>query len=285
MILFLLKKNFFDGWENIINLIFPNLICDIFVLAIYFGYRFFRFPFSILSLVIIFLGISLLVVASGAFGKNALSIAGFETAHLSTYFKNLWSAFKDYFKFGMIVALIVLSAVTGIPFYIGINGFVGFMLAAILFLFILTLVLGLQWFIPLKEILKLNFKKTFKKCFVILFDNFAFSIFMFCYVWWPYIICFLVLNLKSALQGNPGILGICVALGFLLPGWSGIVLSYVNALRLRLYKYDWLDQHADLKNAKERKNIPWEALLREDSMALGKKSLRSIIAPWKSRED
>mgnify|MGYP003443466791 CR=1 FL=1 len=40
-----------------------------------------------------------------------------------------------------------------------------------------------------------------------------------------------------------------------------------------------------VKDAKERKNIPWEALLREDSMALGKKSLRSIIAPWKSRED
>lgn len=260
MIWFLIKKNFFDGWENIINLVVPNLVCDVFVLTVFFGYRFFRFPFSIASLVIIFTGLTLLFVAAGAFGKNAFSIASFESAHVSSYFKNMGQAFKDYLKFGMITALVILSGVTGVPLYIGINGFVGFMLAMILFVFVLIMLLGLQWFIPLKEILKLDFKKTFKKCFVILFDNFAFSIFMFVYA------AFL--------------LTVSVFLCLFMPGFSGIVLAYVNALRLRLYKYDWLDQHSDLKNAVARKNIPWEALIKEDSDMLGKKSIRSLFKPY-----
>ena len=70
-----------------------------------------------------------------------------------------------------------------------------------------------------------------------------------------------------------------------MPGLCGINLGYINALKLRLYKYDWLDQHKDLKNAKDRKNIPWDALLKEDKDILSKKSLKTMLMPWKDKNE
>ncbi|MBP5402889.1 MAG: hypothetical protein J6Y36_07010 [Treponema sp.] len=285
MILFLLKKNFFDSWENIINLLIPNLVIDVFFALGVFGYVKCGFPFSYLALGLVFTGVTLTVVFAGCFGKNALSVANFGTATVGNYFSNIGQSFKDFFMFGMLAALVVLSAFTGLPLYMGINGFIGFVFFTMLSIFIFIMALGLQWFVALKIILGGDFKKTLRKCFEILFDNFGFSVFMLFYVWWPFIVCFVLLNVTGNLFSFPGVLGACVAVTVFLPGFSGGVLSYVNALRLRLYKYDWLEQHKDLKKAGTRKNIPWEALIKEDRDTLGKKSIRSLITPWKSEKE
>jgi hypothetical protein len=55
----------------------------------------------------------------------------------------------------------------------------------------------------------------------------------------------------------------------------------VNALRLRLYKYDYLEAHPEIKTAKERRIIPWDELIQEDKDALGPRSFKSFIFPWK----
>ena len=69
-----------------------------------------------------------------------------------------------------------------------------------------------------------------------------------------------------------------------MPLGAGLVLSSVNALRLRLYKYDWLDQHPELKGVKTRRNIPWSALIAEDEESLGPRNFRSFFMPFKSDE-
>ncbi len=270
MIGFFIKKNFFDGWENLSSIIVSNLLTLPFVAFIFFTFWIggpiiiFNGVGSVVLLqaASLFFGVALIIVFSSAYAKNAISIINSEGTKCSDYFKNLGWAFKENLGFGFLVSFIVTSLAVGVPFYIYLNSFYGVMIASFLLCFALIVLLALQWYIPLKVLLGFKFKKTILKCFDILFDNFAFSLFMALY--------------------STVLFACSVVLLFFMPGFSGIVLGYVNALKLRLYKYDWLEQHKNLKGAKDRKNIPWDALLKEDRDAMSKKSLKRLFTPWRS---
>ena len=92
-------------------------------------------------------------------------------------------------------------------------------------------------------------------------DNTGFSIFMAFYN--------LILTALSILP-----------IGF-FPSVAGIEIAKLNAFRLRMYKYDYLDEHPELKTTKERRKIPWEELIYEDRETLGPRKLRSFLFPWK----
>ena len=200
-----------------------------------------------------------------AFSENAESIANFGSATLGGYFSKIGTAFKENAKFAFLVAFITVSCVIGVPLYIGMDSFYGVALGMILLSFSVLMLLAFQWYLPIKILLKNDFKKCLKKCFIILFDNFGFSVFMAFYS--------LIL------------LACSVILFFFLPGFNGILLGYVNALRLRLYKYDWLECHPAQKAEKERQNIPWDELIKEDETTLGKKSIKSLLMPWKAEHE
>lgn len=223
MIWFFIKKNFFDGWENITNLLIPNIITvGILALAgLGFYFLFSPNPISLLLIyAVCFLAIALILIFVSASGENAAAISNFESASLGGYFHNIGRAFKENAKFACLTAFIICSCVIGVPMYVGMNSFYGVALGMILLSFSVLILLAFQWYFPLKFLLKDEFKKCLKKCFIILFDNFGFSIFMALYS--------LFLFFCS-----------CI-LFFLLPGFNGILLGYINALRLRLYKYDCL---------------------------------------------
>lgn len=281
MIWTFIKKNFFDGWENIGNIILANLINIPFGASVAFGFYlayisasetensmslfdiFHQHP--LIPVLFIFFGLFFAIVLGGAYAKNADSISNNEVVKINTYFNNVGKAFKDYSGFALLVSGIFIACLIGVPFYIQLSSFFGVMIGAILLLFSVVFLLAFQWFIPLKELLGFKFKKTIDKCFVILFDNFAFSVFM---------------ALYSLL-----LMALSVMLLFTMPGFCGINLAYVNALRLRMYKYDWLDQHGDLKGKNDRNNIPWKALLKEETDILDQKSIRSVLMPWKSKDE
>ena len=69
-------------------------------------------------------------------------------------------------------------------------------------------------------------------------------------------------------------------MGF-LPSFAGILINKANALRIRLYKYDYLEEHPEIKTKKERNYIPWDELIQDDKDALGPRKLRSFLFPWK----
>jgi len=106
-----------------------------------------------------------------------------------------------------------------------------------------------------------NFKKCLKKCFIVFFDNTGFSIFMAFYN--------LVMIVLSVFF-----------VGF-VPSLAGILIADTNAMRLRLYKYDYLEEHPELKTKKERKQIPWEELLYDDKETLGPRNFKSFFFPWR----
>ena len=61
---------------------------------------------------------------------------------------------------------------------------------------------------------------------------------------------------------------------------TGIMITNMNAFRLRMYKYDWLEVNPDL-TMEERKDVPWDALIAKDKKTLGPRPLKSFIFPWK----
>ena len=63
----------------------------------------------------------------------------------------------------------------------------------------------------------------------------------------------------------------------LLPGIATIMLWWNIAFKLRLYKYDWLEQNPGAN----RRRVPWDALLVEDRERVGKRTLKGMIFPWK----
>ena len=138
---------------------------------------------------------------------------------------------------------------------------IGLFVGALLFWVDIFIALSLQWFVPIRSTFHNKFFKCLKKCFIIFMDNTGFSIIMALY--------HLLLIALSVLP-----------IGF-FPSLAGVSISKHNAFRLRMYKYDYLEEHPELKTPKERRKIPWEELIFDDREALGPRKLRSFLFPWK----
>ena len=265
MIGFYLKKNFCDGWDHILFLIVPNIIATLYAaLAFFLLSRVFNLntpyalPLSCLAFVILAALGMVLVMANS---QNAAAIANFQMPSIAEYFKQLPKVFFDGIRYGALLGGLVVTAFIGVPVYFSAGGILGFALCATLIFFEAIFTLALQWFIPLRALLGKSFGQTLKKCFVVFFDNAGFSVFVFFF------------NLFLAL--------LSFMIFCLVPGPAGVVLSGINALRLRLYKYDWLDAHPENKTAKLRKKIPWAALIKEDDETLGPRGFKSFFMPLK----
>ncbi len=265
MIGFYLKKNFCDGWDNIFFLIVPNIIVTLyaalsfFILSVVFNIESsFALPLSCLAFIVLTALGMVLVMANS---ENAAAIANFQMPTLAAYFKQIPKVFFDAVRYGALLGALVVVAFIGIPVYFSAGGVLGFALCATLIFFEAIFALALQWFIPLRALLGRGFVQTIKKCFVLFFDNTGFSVFVFFF--------------------NLFLLALSFMIFCLVPGTAGAVLSGVNALRLRLYKYDWLDAHPENKTPKLRKKIPWAALIKEDEDNLGPRGFKSFFMPWR----
>ena len=100
-------------------------------------------------------------------------------------------------------------------------------------------------------------RKNLRKSFYLMMDNPLFSLFLLVY--------------------NAIVLLVSMFLSFLIPGPAALALNLNVAVKLRLYKYDWLEANPDSKG----KKIPWFELLEEDRERVGKRTLKGMIFPWK----
>lgn len=266
MIGFLIRKNFYDFWDNLFRMMIAN-----FGFVLSFGLTI-LLPASIPSFftqVAIDKGLHYLLFALMGAGFLWCSIyfsaLSHSLANISDYksfgFKDFFYSIKETWKSGLVLGLILLAAmfflVIGIPFYLGMHSFLGVLIAAILFWSGLLLFLALQYWTAVRARLDKRPSKILKKCFIIFMDNPGLTIFL------------AITNLITLFAST--------AVGFLLPGPAASLLFLDEALRLRLYKYDWLDKNPDAN----RRKIPWEELIAEDREKTGSRSLRSFIFPWK----
>lgn len=260
MIGFFIKKNFFDGWDHILSLVFPNLLIFALVIGGYFLADLTLNVSVLASLLVFGFFWCAITVAVFAFGSCAAEIANFKSITFKDWLKNFPSVWKDGLIFGLITGMLATLGVITIPFYLQMEGIIGLFLAALVFWFLFVCVLAFQWVLPIRSLMNNDLKKSIKKSFIIFFDNPGFSFFMFIYT------VFLVV--------------VSIAFFMIVPSFCGIVLAHTNGLRLRLYKYDWLEEHPDASPA-EKKRIPWKELVAEDRENVGPRTLKNFIFPWK----
>ncbi len=260
MILFYLKKNFFDGWDNLFTLLIQNLIMYVVVVG---GYLLAGalVDYPAVGIPVLLLSAMILCILMFSVSACCAKIANYKSPSVKEIFEQIPFVWKDAVLFALIVFLIIFIAFTTIPFYLNMGTLLGIGLAAIIFWILLISLLSFQWFLPLYSQLGGSFKKTLKKSFILFFDNTFFTIFLGIYSLFLFLFSFVLI--------------------FIVPGISGIILAHNNALKLRMYKYDWMEQHPEIPLKEAKKKIPWDELFAEDNEILGPRTLRNFLFPWK----
>lgn len=266
---FIIKKSFCDDWDNLITVVLVNLITFFAGAGLWILYAFvaknlnnYETLQNVLGGVIFVFGCILFSVIGLAFGEIAARYARFDSGGIGDFFKEIPGVLKDAILYGLLWSLILYLSSFCFEFYfIKMQSMVGVCIGSLLFWCLVIIALSFQWFIPIRSVMHNNFRKTIKKCFIIFFDNTGFSILVFLHT-------VIMIPLSIPLLG-------------MFPSLAGILINRANAIRIRLYKYDYLEEHSELKTKAERKKIPWEELIFDDRDTLGPRTWRSFLAPWK----
>jgi len=257
MLLFMIKKAFFDMWDNFLAIILLNIgfvaLLSIPLLVPY-SLAPVSTPLSVLALIA---GVLLLFVYAGAASLVTRDISDYKSAEFGSFVSYLRETWIVSLVLGAIYLLHVFVLSVALPVYSSMGNLLG--LAALIFLFWASVIwlLSSQFFFPIRARLDRKIPKILRKCFIVFFDNTGFSIF--------------------AGIGAAVTLVISVFTAFLLPGFGGILLWLNVGFKLRLLKYDYLEATPDAN----RKHIPWDALLVSEREKVGTRSLRGMIFPWK----
>ena len=256
MIGFLLKKNFFDLWDNLFKIALINIgfIASV-AIPVFIPTLFVSIP--ILGMMVLFVGILWCCVYLSAAAQSLKVISDYGNFGFTDFMGNLKTSWPFGLIFGGVVFLGFILCTMVIPFYAGMESMIGLLLAAFVFWTLAVAVLALQFFFAVRARLDTKLVKVIKKCFLLFFDNPMFCVFTFLH--------------------NLFMLALSTLLAFLFPGPAGILLFLDQGLRLRLLKYDWLEANPEAN----RKQVPWDALLIEEREKTGTRSLKNFIFPWK----
>jgi len=260
MIGFLIRKSFYDLWDNLFKIVILNL-----------GF----FACAAIPVFLPLLGgmivesvfLHILLTAIGILVCSIyLSAASCVIKSISNYsnftFKEFFKAFKTAWPAGLVMGgfafLLFIIITIVIPFYLSFESpMLGLALAAVIFWSALFAVLSFQFFFTVINRLGPGLIKSIKKSMLICLDNTGLSFFM------------IINNIIAII--------LSVFFAFMFPGPVGVLLYLDEALRLRLLKYDYLEANPEAN----RRKIPWDALLIEERERTGTRSFRNFIFPWK----
>jgi len=257
MIGFFIKKAFFDAWDNLIGLVVLNIgflaVFMIFSLGMQYGGA-----SSLMTLLMMVISIIL-------FSFHSVGVANI-TKNYTDYKRVGFLGYKEGIKLfsthaiflSIVNFLIITLASVVMPFYFNIGNYVGLFLGIITFWILLTLLLSIQFYLPLMSRLTGDKPlKTFKKCFIMAIGNLGTTVFLF-----TYNIIQIILSILTA---------------GLLFNFTGISLANQVVFKLLLMKLDWLDENPD----ENIKNVNWEDVLYEEKENVGHRTLKNMIFPWK----
>lgn len=270
MFAFFLKKNLCDVWDNF----FYIVICNFFLMiAVFISGFFFTMTLTLslqlgLKALCIFIMIVFNCFLFSLFyfsnGQNASRISNFDLPRYSDFWRGVRNALIDAIFLGFFKGLLICTICVSLPYYClrweETKNFIQAIFAAASFWFLVVTVFALQWFLGIKTILlEDSFFRCLKKCYILFFDNLGFTIALF------------GVNIANVL--------ITILTFGLFPGLSGIAVTNVNAFRLILLKYDWLQTQDKLSLSKKRK-IPWDELLVGDKNILDNRTVKGLFFPW-----
>jgi len=256
MISFFIKKVFFDTWDNLLIIVMFNIGFSIIIAGG--SYIAFLFePAGIGYFLTVIISILLFNFYAGAVSAYMGDLIQYKSPELKSFPKYI----NKYWKSAGVISLIGIfqfaAIIIGFPFYYSVGGIPGLIGLVTLFWISVLWWVAVQYYFPIAVQLDNGIKKQLKKSFILLMDNTFFSIFLAIY-------SFITL-------------GLSVFTALLIPGITVILLAQQTALRLRLYKYNYLEEN---KSA-DRKKIPWNSLLFDEKERIGSRTLKGMIFPWK----
>lgn len=257
MFAFLIKKTFFDMWDNFLPAILLNLGFVV-VLAI---------PLVAPQIVAAAgTGWGLATLVAGVLAVFVYLGGAMGVLHHVVHYRSLeWAMFPAAVRTHLPIALaagtvfilhLILLSVA-IPVYSTMGTMVGLFALAVLFWMSIIWWLSMQYILPLRTHTTGGIVRIFKKSFILALDNILFTL--------------------ALAAGFLVIVGLSFITAFLIPGIAGIAIWYQAAVKLRMYKYDYLEENPGAS----RRAIPWDALLYNDRDRVGKRTLREMIFPWK----
>ncbi|QEN07583.1 hypothetical protein EXM22_06120 [Oceanispirochaeta crateris] len=256
MILFMLKKAFWDAWDNMGRLLLINFVM-ILLLAVPVFIPKVLIGVPVLSVLSLVLSVLVIFIYTGAVSSYIRDLVHYKSPELKDILKHLKENWKNSLIFGIFSLFFYFVCITGFQFYGTLGSVLGLVGLAFLFWVCVIVSISMMFFFPIMNNLDKNPVKILKKCFILFFDNTAAAVMLFIGI---------IVNAVVSL-----------ALAFILPGIAGIMILQESCMKLMLMKYDYLEENPDA----DRKKIPWNALIREEREKVGTRTLRGTIFPWK----
>jgi uncharacterized membrane protein YesL len=271
MLGFLIKKSFYDMWDNMLLVILLNFgffgILGVVIGAMYglaaLSTAILAVPTVLGALVINLIAFAfsggLISVYAGACACLTRTIADYEKPVFGDFITGLKKTWRPSLLFGLLQGALIALILNAASVYLAsVGNLFNWLLFFVLFWIYLTWLMASQYFFALQARFDQKLFKNIRKMFILFFDNTLFTM--------------LALSFVSLI-----VMGISFFLFLVIPGFAGILLLQAVALKLRALKYDYLDAHPQAK----RRKIPWQTLLAEDRERVGKRTLKGMFMPWK----
>jgi len=255
---FLIKKAFFDGWDNLETLVITNLIFFVTGIALIWPLLVFLKPTSPVFFIVLGIITIFWIMLLGLVSALMLILVDYRRVlwtDVPRLFRETW---KQCLFFGVAAVSFVIISLFGIVYYASSKVLLGLAASVLLFWILIGVYLTTFWYFPVRNRFQGSFVKLAKKCTLLMLDNFLLSL----YLGLIMVPLFLILWPITA---------------FTAFGPSAIQLYLNCALRLLLYKYDWLEENPDAR----RNRVPWNEILVDEKERVGKRTIRGIFFPWK----
>ena len=259
MLGFMIKKAFFDSWDHLLPIMGLNLLFLVLI----------AIPFSAAPLmaavtepgaaVVFAIGLLVLFVYAGAVSEVICAATDYHSIELRELLAAIRRSYLGSLAFGAVFLLHLVVLAVSIPVYFAMEHMLGLFALVVLFWVSVIWWLSCQFYFPIRSRLGDKPIKALKKCFLVFFDNPGFTVFT---------------GMGSLLLIVGSYL---MPLFLLIPGPTGLLVWVHVGFKLRLYKYDYIEQHPGPR----RQRIPWTALLSEEREKVGPRTLRGMIFPWK----
>jgi len=258
MFFLLLKKSFFDAWDNLGALILGNIgLFIVFALGLWPMFKILENDTTAGFLILIVL-IPAVFISLGIISTIMSQIVDYKRlswGEIPDTFRKTW---KASLLLSLISTVFFSMSIFGMIYYSSMKSLLGMAASALLFWITVGVYFTLIWFFPVRNRLTGNFRKSLKKSALIMFDNLGLTIFL----------GFIMIPVNLILWPLTA---------FAAFGPAGIQLYLNSALRLLILKYDWLEVNPDAK----RKDVPWYELLVDEKERVGKRTIKGMIFPWK----
>ncbi|MFO7849418.1 MAG: hypothetical protein R6V67_05620 [Spirochaetia bacterium] len=256
MIGFFIKKAFFDGWDNLLTIALFNLGYVVIIVALLAS------PMAVpgsasAAIFLVLLCVFLFYFYTGGVAMFLGEITYDRRPEFRDFFSYCLETWKTSITLAVITSIQLIVLIVGFPFYLSMGGVLATGALSILFWVSVLWWLISLWVYPVSIQLESSVKLQLKKSLFLFLDNTGFTLFLAFYS---------LLNFFLSL-----------ITAFLVPGFTGIHYSRQIALKLRLYKYDYLEENPKIPS----KNVPWETLLAEEKEKMGKRTAMGMLFPWK----